>query len=81
VIASARVWLGGKERLDQLRNALNHDGWRRPLESLRARHTCSERTGVIGPNGPEQRGRVPVNEHDDLVAVLRPFEVMTEPGT
>jgi hypothetical protein len=40
-----------------------------------------ERTGVIGPDGPEQRSRLPVNEDHDLIAILRPFEVLTEPRT
>jgi hypothetical protein len=35
---------------------------------------------VFGPNGSEQRGWLSANEDDDLDAVLRPFEVLTESG-
>ena len=40
-----------------------------------------ERADVVWPNRPEQRGRLAVDQDDDLVAVLRPFEVLAEPGT
>jgi hypothetical protein len=35
---------------------------------------------VVGPNRSEQRRRLTVDQDDDLVAVPRPLEVLTEPG-